>query len=138
MDAWIIVAVVLVAAGLLVSLFVWWRNPGSGNSEYVTVAELQARLDHEHDDSGDPTDSGPDHPAAASDAGTAPAATDDSGTTDRAEPGTVAADDEAAGSGQEPRPEPTEPGDAGDEPDDVDTAGKAPKPTPEPEPGHDH
>ncbi len=50
MDALIIVAVVLVVAGLLVSVILWLRNPGSAGTEYVTVAELQARLEHEQDE----------------------------------------------------------------------------------------
>ncbi|GGL29668.1 hypothetical protein [Nocardia jinanensis] len=57
-NAWIIVAVALVAAGLLISVILWLRTPGSGESEYVTVAELRARLEHEQepDDQAEHTD----------------------------------------------------------------------------------
>lgn len=48
MNALIIAAAILIAAGLLISAILWFRHPGSGNSEYVTVAELQARLEDEH------------------------------------------------------------------------------------------
>lgn len=57
MDALIIVAVVLVVAGLLVSVILWLRNPGPADTEYVTVAELQARLEHEHDEPAEAADS---------------------------------------------------------------------------------
>lgn len=49
MNALIIVAIVLVALGLLITVILWLRTPGSAESEYVTVAELQARLEHEHE-----------------------------------------------------------------------------------------
>lgn len=48
MNALIIAAAILIAVGLLISLILWVRHPGSGNSDYVTVAELQARLEDEH------------------------------------------------------------------------------------------
>jgi cytoskeletal protein RodZ len=57
-DALIIVAVVLVAAGLLASVFLWLRKPGSPETEYVTVAELRARLEHEHDVPGESDEAG--------------------------------------------------------------------------------
>ncbi|MEU1983363.1 hypothetical protein [Nocardia sp. NPDC019395] len=74
-DALIIVAVVLVAAGLLASVLLWLRKPGSPESEYVTVAELQARLEHEQDipeESREPGDrpaeaAGPSQDVAATD-----------------------------------------------------------------------
>lgn len=49
MNALIIAAAALIAAGLLISVILWFRNPGAGNSEYVTVAELQARLEDEYE-----------------------------------------------------------------------------------------
>ncbi|WP_328387929.1 hypothetical protein [Nocardia sp. NBC_00416] len=55
MNALIILAVALIAIGLLVSVFLWWRSPDSGESEYVTVAELQARLEHEGEPIEQPT-----------------------------------------------------------------------------------
>lgn len=49
MNALIIVAIVLVAVGLLITVTLWLRSPDSAESEYVTVAELQARLEHEQE-----------------------------------------------------------------------------------------
>lgn len=141
MDAWIIVAVVLVAAGLLVSLFVWWRNPGSGNSEYVTVAELQARLDHEYEDSGTAANAEATETAEPEATSTPPAtgAPDiaDAPETDLEPTNDESTSDEPAGSAHEPGPTDSEQT-ADDGPDDADTAGKARKSIPPAEPGHDH
>ncbi|WP_063128083.1 hypothetical protein [Nocardia fusca] len=49
MNALIILAVALVAVGLLITLVLWLRAPHSAESEYVTVAELRARLDNEQE-----------------------------------------------------------------------------------------
>ncbi|NUP28896.1 MAG: hypothetical protein HOQ44_19800 [Nocardia sp.] len=49
MNALIIVAIVLVAVGLLITVILWLRTPDTADSEYVTVAELQARLEHEQE-----------------------------------------------------------------------------------------
>ncbi|WP_063037407.1 hypothetical protein [Nocardia grenadensis] len=48
-NALIILAVALVAVGLLVTLVLWLRTPHSAESEYVTVAELRARLENEQE-----------------------------------------------------------------------------------------
>ncbi|MET8798926.1 hypothetical protein ABZV91_21260 [Nocardia sp. NPDC004568] len=48
-NAWIILAVALVAVGLLITLVLWLRAPHSAESEYVTVAELRARLENEQE-----------------------------------------------------------------------------------------
>jgi cytoskeletal protein RodZ len=48
-NALIILAVALVAVGLLITLVLWLRAPHSAESEYVTVAELRARLDNEQE-----------------------------------------------------------------------------------------
>ncbi|MGW1743771.1 hypothetical protein ACWCPQ_33805 [Nocardia sp. NPDC001965] len=48
-NALIIMAIVLVAVGLLITVILWLRTPDSADSEYVTVAELQARLEHEQE-----------------------------------------------------------------------------------------
>lgn len=49
MNALIILAVALVAVGLLITLVLWLRAPHSAESEYVTVAELRARLENEQE-----------------------------------------------------------------------------------------
>lgn len=49
MNALIILAVALVAVGLLVTLVLWLRAPHSAESDYVTVAELRARLENEQE-----------------------------------------------------------------------------------------
>lgn len=49
MNALIILAVALVAVGLLITLVLWLRAPHSAESDYVTVAELRARLENEQE-----------------------------------------------------------------------------------------
>ncbi|WP_157106103.1 hypothetical protein [Nocardia sienata] len=49
MNALIILAVALVAVGLLITVVLWLRAPHSAESEYVTVAELRARLENEQE-----------------------------------------------------------------------------------------
>ncbi|MGW5388062.1 hypothetical protein [Nocardia sp. NPDC003963] len=54
-NALIIVAIALVAVGLLITVILWLRTPDAAESEYVTVAELRARLEDEQEP-GDRTD----------------------------------------------------------------------------------
>ncbi|WP_459547844.1 hypothetical protein [Nocardia sp. X0981] len=111
MNALIIVAVVLIAVGLLISLALWFRHPRAGSSEYVTVAELQARLEDEHGhpeqapDTAGPTtdDAGPGPMRPAEDSPAAPASTEDEeptiGNVPEETGDNAAAESAAAGSG---------------------------------------
>ncbi|MEV3961975.1 hypothetical protein AB0M34_13930 [Nocardia sp. NPDC050193] len=54
-NALIILAVALVAVGLLITLVLWVRAPHSAESEYVTVAELRARLENEQESAEEET-----------------------------------------------------------------------------------
>lgn len=81
MNALIILAVALVAVGLLITLVLWLRAPHSAESEYVTVAELRARLENEQEpteeeatEEGADEEPGEDRPETG--AGSEPAAED--------------------------------------------------------------
>jgi hypothetical protein len=79
-NALIILAVALVAVGLLVTLVLWLRAPHSAESEYVTVAELRARLDNEQEPTEEETaeEPGEDRPETG-ETGATPEPADDAG-----------------------------------------------------------